>query len=289
MGSLKIPVDINLTGGEPLCYPGLFELVEYLVSFGNLEELNLITNACDIDDNTISRIADSGISSLKVSLESHILETNDSIRGAGHFDTVTRNVRRLRLSKLPVILMVTLGSYNYEHIPGLCRLASELGAGEVIFERFVPLGHGLGQRDSVLSANQWLRVLSSIAELTELDMDINDLLPYKAFRLDLSEGYVTPGLSGALCNLGPSSMALMPDGTVFPCRRLPTPVGKLPHDHIFDILSKLEYYSPANLSKVVESSKCSVCFVKDCAGCRALAVALGGELSCDDEQCPGPA
>jgi hypothetical protein len=38
-------------------------------------------------------------------------------------------------------------------------------------------------------------------------------------------------------------MALMPDGTVYPCRRFPLPVGKLPDDKMEKILAELGGYS----------------------------------------------
>src|SRR5512137_2841179 len=38
-------VSINLTGGEPLLLPWLFELIEHLHTFPNLQEIHLITNA----------------------------------------------------------------------------------------------------------------------------------------------------------------------------------------------------------------------------------------------------
>jgi hypothetical protein len=50
-------------------------------------------------------------------------------------------------------------------------------------------------------------------------------------------------VSGAFCDLGPSSMALMPDGTVYPCRRVPIAVGKLPDDGMGGILGRLGEYS----------------------------------------------
>lgn len=285
---LDIPVSINLTGGEPLLYPGLFDLISHIVSFKNLEELNLITSACDISDSTIDRITGSGITSLKISIESHIPEINDSIRGKGHFETVTNNIRRLHKTGLPIIFMVTLGTYNYTHIAGLCALALELDVHGLILERYIPLGRGAAQKESVLSSLQWQHVLQSVIDVAQLECNSNDLLAYKAFWLDVREGINDLSVNGALCNLGSSSMALMPDGTVYPCRRLPRMIGKLPSDSIIDILKKLDFYSLEHLSAAMRDSKCRSCSVKECVGCRALVVATEGELLGDDQQCGGP-
>ncbi|MBD3317426.1 MAG: hypothetical protein GF344_16680 [Chitinivibrionales bacterium] len=145
----------------------------------------------------------------------------------------------------------------------------------IIFERFVPLGPGAALNKCVLSTQQWDRVLGAICEVSRLGADLSTLFPYKAFWLDLSESSDDPAVSGAPCNLGPSSMALMPDGTVFPCRRLPLAVGKLPYDTIFDIRKKLEYYSPVNEPSAIQRARYKSDSVERCADCRALATAVG--------------
>jgi len=40
----KRPIDVNITGGEPLLHAHLFELIEHLVKYDNLKEINIITN-----------------------------------------------------------------------------------------------------------------------------------------------------------------------------------------------------------------------------------------------------
>ncbi len=286
MEHFSVPVSINLTGGEPLLFPELFDLVSYVNHFDNVKEVNLITSAMNIDGYKTEQICRSGFSSLKISLESHIPSVNDSIRGQGHYEAVIRNIGNLRDAGQRIILMVTLGSYNYRAVPGLCALAGGLGIEGIIFERYVPLGRGKSQASSVLSHTQWKEVLCSICATADMETDPLELLPYKAFWVDVSSGLDDISVSGALCNLGISSMALMPDGTVFPCRRLPFSVGKLPEQSMSDILSRLVLYAPENISSRLAGPVCSSCRFEQCAGCRALVMALGGELFDDDPQCP---
>ena len=174
---------------------------------------------------------------IKVSLESDNSNINDKIRGVGHYKTASENIRELIDTGLRVILMATLSKLNYQSVSGLCELAEELGASGVIFERFVPLGRGAEMSDCVLTPSHWQEVLAAIAVITSVSVD--DLRPYKAFWVD------GDSVSGAPCCLGSSSMALMPDGTVYPCRRVPVSIGKLPEDSMEHILKILKKYSSA--------------------------------------------
>ncbi|MCL2183819.1 MAG: radical SAM protein [Chitinispirillia bacterium] len=237
------PVTINVTGGEPLMYQshamnhGVFELMSHLSTFGNLDELNIITTAQGLDNSIIRALKSiPKLSYVKVSLESHDPQINDSIRGSGHYSMAVDGIRQLAKSGLQVIIMATLSKRNCQSVSGLCSLAEDLGTHGVIFERFVPLGRGLiDMRDETVSPKEWREILTAISAVTQAPTE--DLSPYKAFWVD------GDSVSGAPCCLGPSSMALMPGGTVYPCRRVPNPIGKLPGDGMDAILKKLEEYA----------------------------------------------
>ena len=246
MSAVRGSVTINVTGGEPLIYQyngngnnrAVFELLQHLSTFDNLGELNIITSTYSMDRDVIRGLKKlPELDYIKVSLESRDSHINDMIRGVGHYKTALENIRELIDTGLRVIIMATLSRLNYQSVSGLCELAEELGASGVIFERFVPLGRGAEMSDCVLMPSHWQEVLAAIAVITNVSVD--DLRPYKAFWV------YGDSVSGAPCCLGPSSMALMPDGTVYPCRRVPVPVGKLPKDSMEHILEALEKYSSA--------------------------------------------
>ncbi len=286
---LSIPVAINLTGGEPLLVPGIMDFLTYLGSaFPHVDELNIITNATVVSDSMIQSLSTlPRLSAIKVSLESDRPEINNAIRGAGHFENVLHNIARLQTIGRPIILMVTLGSHNVSTIRGLCELARRISVSGIIFERYVPLGQGTNLASQVLTAHQWAQASMDICCEADMEVEAEDLLPYKAFWFDTSSAGdpSRDRVSGAMCNLGPSSMALMPDGTVYPCRRLPIPVGHLPSQTIHEIRSRLEEFSPENLVSKMRGDRCGTCGIEGCIGCRALTRATCGDLFADDRQC----
>ena len=256
-------ITVNLTGGEPLLVPWLFDLIDYLQAFENLEEISLITNGTVATPEVLDGIRRSGkIRYLKVSLESGIHEVNDFIRGAGNLAKVSDGILHYRrVTDKPVILMVTLGGYNLDSIEETVRYAGFVGAAGIIFERFIPLGHGRKLDGQVLSADEWSQAVATIARASGPGVDPRALAPYRAFWLWLDPGR-TEKLQGALCNLGDESMALMPDGTVYPCRRLPVPVGNALSEPFSRIVSRL-----------------GECRTDPETGCRALARALDSHPS----------
>jgi len=240
MGAVSGFVTINITGGEPLLYQGshgLFDLMAYLSQFEKLGELNIITSTSGMDRQTVRDLkALPKLAYVKVSLESHDPLINDRIRWLGHYAMTLGNIRKLVDAGLQVIVMTTLSKQNYQSVASLCALAESLGTRGVIFERFVPLGRGAAEmHGSALTAKEWREVLSAIAGIA--GVEIGELSPYKAFWVDGAT------VSGAPCCLGPRSMALMPDGTVYPCRRVPMSAGKLPDDGMERILGVLNGYS----------------------------------------------
>ncbi|GBU20763.1 hypothetical protein R80B4_00648 [Fibrobacteres bacterium R8-0-B4] len=262
-----VPVSINVTGGEPFLYQydnkrgidnaidsgidgriggGVFELTAHLSTFDNLDELNIITSTMGLDQSVIDNLKSiPKLTSVKVSLESHDPLINDGIRNPGHFDMAARNIKTLVDSGLPVVAMATLSRRNYQSVEGLCGLCADLGAAGIILERYVPLGRGADLADCVLTSREWRDIAAAVIRVANIDVSTDDLIRYRAFRIDMPHGTLGDEceVSGAFCNLGQSSMALMPDGTVYPCRRVPKAVGKLPDDGMGRILTRLEGYS----------------------------------------------
>jgi len=283
-------VSVNLTGGEPFFVPYIFDLISHLHQFGNLEEINIITNGTVVNDEIAGRIASfPKIGVIKISLESGDEIVNDRIRGKGNFKKVSEGIDKfLAISAKPVVLMMTLAKFNLDSIGNMVEFARSRGVSGVIYERFVPMGSGRGITGEMLDGKGWRRAVESVIEVSGLDVEFADMLPYRAFWL-WTDGRKENMLDGAFCNLGETSMAVMPDGTVYPCRRLPINVGNVLQEPFGGIIEKLKRYDVGLLKKKIAGGRCSRCEFEECAGCRAVANALTGDLFAEDPQCGIPA
>jgi radical SAM protein with 4Fe4S-binding SPASM domain len=282
------PVTVNLTGGEPLMLPDLVDLVTFLEGFANLEQINIITNGTIIDPVLLARLGSKkSLHSFRISLESGNREINDSIRGPGSLEGLSRSIPLYQqLTGKTVTLMMTLSRLNVASIDETVEFARSIGAEHILFERFVPLGGGLDMASSVLSADDWYRAVMAIGQAAGLDLDPDSLAACRAFGLELGNDVpAEERLEAAMCNLGPESMALMPDGTVYPCRRLPIPQGNIHSDSFLTIRERLAAWDCTKIRARLHGLICGGCPFDDCPGCRALAFALSGDFLADDLQC----
>lgn len=282
------PVTINLTGGEPLMLPDLTDLIGYLGNYENLAEINIITNGTIEDHNLLTKLGSfARLRSFRISLESGDEKINDFIRGKGSLAGLRRTIPLYReITGKSVTLMMTLSRLNCETIKESVDFARETGADDILFERFIPLGTGLGISESLLSADDWYKAIKSIGDAADLEIDPDELAACRAFGL-ITNGTTAPEdtLEAALCNLGSESMALMPDGTVFPCRRLQIPVGNILHEPFSSIRLRLAEWECSRIRPKLQGIVCGSCPYDDCPGCRALARALSGNPLGDDPQC----
>jgi radical SAM protein with 4Fe4S-binding SPASM domain len=279
-------ISVNLTGGEPLLYPHLFKLIEHMHRFSNLHQVHLITNGTITKPALLEKIGRyPKLTRLKISLEGGTAAVNDPVRGAGNLERVKRNIGLYKKhTQLSVALMMTLAKYNVGDVANMVDVARTVGADGIIFERFVPLGTGEAISHQTLGPRGWKTAVQAIVTAAGLHVSPSALIPYKAFWLWFgADG--SPTLEGALCNLGDGSMALMPDGEVLPCRRLPQPVGNILHNSFNEIRDRLTRFHPDKMRDRLNGNLCGMCGIESCAGCRALARALKHDVLADDPQC----
>lgn len=266
VAAARPPVTIHLTGGEALLLPHFGRLLDHLEGFGEAVELHVITNGTVTDPAALEALArTSRLTAIKVSAESADPAINDRIRGPGNLARVEAGIARLREGTgKAVITMATIGRHNVAGVERFAAWSRELGAAGAIFERFVPLGRGRAMAGEALDEASWAQVAAAACGLAGIAVEADELLPYRAFWLAFDPGGGASGLAGAECNLGGGSMALMPDGTVYPCRRFPVPSGNARIEPMEAILDRLERFA-ADLGALARP------------GCRALerAVAEG--------------
>jgi len=273
---------INITGGEPLLLgEDLFSLLNYLNSHPRVGELMIITNGLLLEKDLLFRLEEyQKLTTLKISLEGANSFTNDSIRGRGVFDKVVGKIKLTeKVSSLEVVLMFTLSKRNVKEFSSMLTLAKNLGVEGVMVERFVPQGRGKEMREATLSREEWRSFLEELINICELECTPYDLLPYRAFWI---KGEDEAEVLGALCNLR-EALCLMPEGTIFPCRRFPYPLGNILEDGLGKAIGSpfLETLKDRKQLK----GRCGRCQVEGCYGCRALGYALFNDPYYEDVQC----
>ena len=274
---------IHLTGGEPLLKPELFPLLNYLDRSPLVEELGIITNGLSFDQEWVERLSSfSKLKKIKISLDGADAETNDSIRQKRTFEKVIKNLSLFKREDLfEIILMFTVMKRNLKSVPLFFQFSKDLNVNGFIIERFIPWGRGRERMEEVLNGKDWEELIKTLSDLFAIEEE-NTLLPYQAFQVcfDGEE----PELLGAPCVIGRDGLCVMPDGNVFPCRRFPISIGNLLSDSLRQIWEESEILEKLRRKENLKG-KCGECDIKDCRGCRSLALALTGDYLGEDPHC----
>ena len=273
----------SLTGGEPfLRRCELFRLMDRLDSSHSVAYYDILTNGSLIGDADIARMLSAGkLRRIQLSLEGACAEENDAIRGAGAFAHTIAAIEQVKDAGLEVSVMTTVTRRNMNTIEAMIDLLAAHRVDTFAIERFIPEGSGSSIAEEVLSAPDVRQLFETVHRLGTVDRRVRVLMYRPLFALlDHDDPTV-----GAMCSVGVNALTIMHDGTVYPCRRLPIPLGNVLEDGLFkiwydsDLLWSIRQY-PAG------ADRCNPCdLLPLCRGCRAMAYHLTGDLLARDPQC----
>ncbi len=285
--SLHKKLVLDITGGEPLLHKNWKKLLLLASDSDSVAELGMITNGFFLDEKNISFLEKfKKLKALKISAEGASKKSYEFFRGEGTYEKFIESCLMIkeRLPETEKILMFTLSKENTEEIIPLLELMKNYNFNRLIVERFIPWGRGrkiFG--GSVISREDWERTITLLCKKCGIEPDMEILLPYRGFmvRRDKKNRF---RLFGAPCIVGVDGIAVMPDGTVFPCRRFPLKIGNLKETPLAEIWEDSKILKTLR-DKSLLKGKCKECKISNCTGCRALAYSITGDFMEEDPLC----
>ena len=196
---------VALTGGEPLTHP------EFLAVARGVRErafaLRILTNGALVTEPLAEEIAALRPLAVELSLHGATAATHDRATATpGSFDAMTRGLDRLLARKVGVVLKTPLTHLNEAEMEGMRRIAEERGVPWRVDPVLTPRDDGdagpLAYRASPEAVSRMFRELAALGQL-----------PHE----ERAKG-------GTNCGLGRTTIAVDPEGNVFPClqwRRAP--------------------------------------------------------------------
>ena len=278
---------IQFGGGEPLLLnKKLFSIIKYARKFKItcriLSNGTLLTKSCA---HTLEQI---GVRIVQVSVDGG-KEIHEQIRGKGSFKQAMDGIKNCAEVGIRVTVAATLSQNNVNQIDTITRNAIKVGASRISFSRLVPWGSGAELANRILTPNQWLNAqLAMNRAATQYGIALMQRDPTFGCFFSPSGTISTPPactncLSG--CAAGYNGMAIEPDGTVYPCRRLPIPIGNCFSQSLDEIW---EHPIQEQLRRRDQlKGNCGACnYLWLCGGCRAIAHAVHKDYMEGDPQCP---
>lgn len=150
--------EIGINGGEPLCHPDFFKIVEYI----RLKDIPIYLNTNGVyDGEVLFNLANSGICKIKISLDG-MKDNHEKIRGQDTFTKTINTINYLTKNGNNVRLNLTLTKENKSDLLDVILLSDMLGCSL----RIAPLiSVGRARKlESIIVSTEEGRIIKSIAE-----------------------------------------------------------------------------------------------------------------------------
>jgi mycofactocin radical SAM maturase len=268
---------INFGGGEPFLRHDFLEILRYAQGKGITTCVS--TNGTLVTDMLVEELLAMEGLYLQVSLDGAYPETNDAIRGAGTFARIVAGIEKLTDHRFPDFsLNMVVTRINFEEIGAFRELAFRYGA-KTRLSRFRPSGGG---------CSMWEDYRLTKAQLTQLSRFLGDhteILTGDSFFALAPESRRALGLQ--MCGAAKMTMAIAPDGSVYPCAFLCDPAF-LAGDATRESIASIFRDSPVfERLRELEVESCRLCdrFSLCHGGCPAVAYFLTDSLGLPDPEC----
>lgn len=261
-----------------------------LASHGSEQGLRvcLATNGTLVDEAVCDRFLRAGIRMVSLSLDGSTQAIHDDFRRQpGAFQAVLHAAGLLRRFQIPFLINSSFTRRNQGDIPGVYRLAKELGATAWYMFMIVPTGRGEQATGELISAEDYEKILNWHYEQERQENEIlmrptcaphyfrivrersrRDGLAWKPRSL----GFATGVAKG--CLAGQHIAFIDRFGRVKPCSYFPLSAGSLKETSFRDIWEGSPLLRTLRDPAGYEG-KCGVCeYVHVCGGCRARASAM---------------
>lgn len=279
--ALQMKGHINLTGGEPLCNPYLFKILDLIKNDHDLITFSLLTNGTLVTEEIATKIKSYNPYYVQVSLEGG-KKTNDYIRGNGTYKSIALGITNLKKNDIYTSISFTATNLNYKEFPKVIKYAKKYHVDNVWSDRYIPLGNS---EDKKLSLNyeetrEYLRIMQQErTKLLHQKDNKTTISMYRALQFQMTHDFAYG------CTAGDTLLTVMENGDLVPCRRMPIVVGNLFQND----MTYLYFNSPIlkDLRRNTIPDECQACESSETChgGLKCLTYALYKNLNHKDVGC----
>ncbi len=279
----KTPCHLSLTGGEPFARPDFFEILDLAAKDRPLFRFSILTNGTLITASHAAKLKSLAPSFVQISVDGPE-EIHDSIRGKGSYRKAVDGAQHLIREKIPVSFSFTLHRQNRKGFPKVVRLARKLGVRTVWSDRLIPVGRAGEYGLEPVSKDE----LRDFHRQMTRERKAADRSFFSKSRVGMHRAlqFHEGGGKPYRCQAGNGLLAIDPAGTVFPCRRMPVPVGNVKNDALDRIYRENEFLVRLRSDDAIPAS-CRTCFYSRLCrgGLRCLSHAVYGDPFHKDPDC----
>lgn len=278
---LKMKGHINITGGEPLCNPHFFKILDLIKKDSKIISFSILTNGTLINEGIAKKIKSYNPYYVQVSLEGS-KKTNDYIRGTGTYERIGKGIDSLKKYDIFTSISFTATSINYKEFPKVVKYAVKHKVDNVWSDRYIPLGDN-EDKDLILNLEQtqeYLNIMNNEREkLRNKKYSKTSISMYRALQFQKTNDFAYG------CTAGDTLLTVMENGDLVPCRRMPIIVGNLLNENMYDLYVNNPILKKLRARKIpddcIECEHSEMCH----GGLKCLTYALYKELNHKDIGC----
>ena len=282
-GRDKMRGHITITGGEPFVRNDFLDLLEVFEKNKNEFSFAILTNGSFIDASMAKRLRKLNPSFVQVSIEGG-RDTHDEIRGAGSYDETVSAIRFMVKEKIRTLISFTAHSGNYKEFPEVARLGRKIKVDRVWSDRLIPRGSASELENQVLSPDE----TKEFFEMMETARSENDRVWFNRTEIAINRAlqFLVGHGEPYHCTAGDTLITVQPNGDLFPCRRMPIPVGNLMKTPLEQLYYQSELFQDLR-DKNKTSEGCEKCFYSGVCrgGLKCLSYALYQDPFIKDPGC----
>ncbi len=274
---------MNITGGDPLLYPNIWQLLEYIHE--KKIPFSILGNPFHLSDGVARKLKSLGCKSYQMSLDG-LKETHDFIRKKGSFDATVVAIQTLKQHEIKPNIMTTVSKLNSHEIPDLAELATKLDVSTFTFARYCPTHKDTKYNFTPHEYKEFLSIMwERYSQLADKGtrFTLKDHL-WKLFLFEKGlyeieeENLVMDG-----CHCAISHMTVLSDGQICACRRFESKVGNILEDNFVNIFLNEKMMAYRNIDKMENCGNCEL--LNYCRGCHAVSAGTYGNFFRKDPQC----
>lgn len=260
-GGKTVKGHLSVTGGEPMCHPHFFDIIDKIVSNEKMS-YSVLTNGSYIDNNVISYFQKHPPLFVQLSLDG-VEATHDNLRGEGDFARTCEVASRLTRAGIRTMLSFTAHKQNYREFGEVANIARKLGVAKVWTDRMIPYGNA---KDLMLMSPEDTLEYVKIIRRTIRDKKYHRCIT----KVDANRALqFFAGGSVYSCAAARSLFILMPNGDILPCRRMPVVLNSIFNTSLLDVYTNNQFVTQLQSDKPIDA----------CQTCRAYSQCKGG-LKC---------
>ncbi len=275
-------VEVHFSGGEPLLWKDLDELVEHANSLEMYT--NLITSGIGLYGKKAKRLQDAGLANVQISFQAGEEELSDRIGGFKAFEKKRSAVEAVNSTGMHLALNVVLHRLNIDTLDEIITFAHELGAERLELANTQFYNWALLNRERLMPSREQIARASKTYETAKArigkEMEIIWVIP------DYYESTPKPCMGG----WGAIALTVAPNGDVLPC---PTAgmIEGISYENVRDRSLHQIWYESDSFNRfrgdewLPETCRSCDLVNQDGGGCRCQAFALTGDAEATDPVC----